>query len=77
MFDLRRHLEPKLSSFDWKLWHPTLLLSDNVFVLRAFGEEKDPQTLLTNDVSVLRTFSGEEDPNTLLYFFVKSRLILL
>jgi hypothetical protein len=64
MFDLRRHLEPKMSSFGWKLRHPMLFLLDNVLVLRVFGGEKDPQTLLTNDVFVLRTFGGEEDPPT-------------
>jgi hypothetical protein len=38
--------------------------SDNIFVLRTFGREEDPQHLFVNDIFVLRTFSGEDPQQT-------------
>jgi hypothetical protein len=39
------------------------LLSDETFVLRSFGREKERlQYHFADDVFVLRTFDGEEDP---------------
>jgi hypothetical protein len=64
MFDLRRHLESKLSSFGWNLRHSTLLLSDNVFVLRAFDGEEDPQHHLQMTSSSWGPSAEKKTPNS-------------
>jgi hypothetical protein len=35
---------------------------DNIFVLRTFGREEDPQHLFVNDIFIFMTFGGEEVP---------------
>jgi hypothetical protein len=42
MFDLRRHLKSKLSSFSYS-FGISLSLSDNVFVSRTFDGKEDPK----------------------------------